>query len=317
MLIQLEHSFYSLNPEKVLQACELAGFEPTGRFQQLNSYENRVFEIYLEDNTSIIAKFYRPQRWTREQLQEEQEFLQELHLAGINANQSIFLSKLNSHLMNFSGIWVAFFPKIRGRLPQEFLSGELKSVGRLLARVHNVGAQKPSQFRPVMDAHFHGARSALDLIKSKIPLELANRYNQAAETIIDFFEKEIDSNEFYRIHGDCHRGNLLHSGTEFFLVDFDDFCMGPAVQDFWMLLSGDQNQEELDEILDGYCELRDFPEHQLGWIPILRGIRIISYAAWIVKRWTDPSFPRLFPQFDTYSYWAEETEQIEKISWHL
>jgi Ser/Thr protein kinase RdoA (MazF antagonist) len=123
--------------------------------------------------------------------------------------------------------------------------------------------------------------------------------------------------EFIRIHGDCHKGNLLHNGQQFFLVDFDDFCTGPVIQDFWMLLSGDgeEAEREREEILQGYEELREFPHHQWEWVPFLRGLRIISYAGWIAKRWEDPSFPRLFPEFNTYSYWAEEVEALEKIAW--
>ncbi|MGZ3770286.1 MAG: serine/threonine protein kinase [Bdellovibrio sp.] len=331
-------SFYNLNPEKVLLAAEKAGFIPTGEFTQLNSYENRVFDIKLEEpyapdlsnisgtsntpealnkNKNLIAKFYRPYRWSKEAILDEHEFLISLKNEGIFAVAPL-QSEDDKTLFEIEGMYVAFFPKILGRMPQEFLSGELHKVGRLMAQVHNVGARKPALHRPNLDTLNQGW-STLDFLQEWISPELRKRYNIAAEDILYAIDDTVDSSEFIRIHGDCHKGNLLNNGKEFFLVDFDDFLNGPVMQDFWMLLSGDEDSldDEKMQIIDGYEELREFPHHQWSWIPLLRGLRIIHYAGWIGKRWEDPSFPRLFPEYNTYKYWAEEVEALEKIAWQI
>lgn len=317
-------SFYNLSPEKVLQAAEAAGYLPTGEFTQLNSYENRVFDLKLEvapegsTAKNVIAKFYRPQRWSKEALNEEHEFLLSLQGEGIHAVAPL-IQPNGSTLLEVDGMYATFFPKVLGRMPQEFLEGELLKVGRLLARVHNIGARKKAPHRPTLDASSPGGWPALELLQNWIAPEVRQRYNHAAERILLTVEDLFDPREFIRIHGDCHKGNLLSTGNEYFLVDFDDFVNGPVIQDFWMLLSGDEDQmdDEKFQIIDGYEELREFPHHQWDWIPLLRGLRIISYASWIAKRWEDPSFPRLFPDFNTYSYWAEEVEALEKIAWKI
>lgn len=313
-------SFYNLDPEKVLRTAENQGFLTTGEFSQLNSYENRVFDIRLEvaveNNMSVIAKFYRPNRWSKESLQEEHQFLLDLAAENIPAVAPLVL-KTGLTLAEEDGMYVAFFPKVRGRMPQEFVGEELKQVGRLMAQVHNIGALRKARQRPVLDTSYFGGRPTLDFLQGWIAPEVRNRYNAAAHVILTELDNILDHQEFIRIHGDCHRGNLLHNGKQFFLVDFDDFCTGPVIQDFWMLLSGtgEDGQREQDEILSGYEELREFPYHQWTWVPWLRGLRILSYAGWIARRWEDPSFPRLFPEFNTFRYWAEEVEALEKIAW--
>ncbi|MBC7370188.1 MAG: serine/threonine protein kinase [Bdellovibrionaceae bacterium] len=313
-------SFYNLDPEKVLQAADSQGFLTTGEFSQLNSYENRVFDIRLEnpiqDVTNVIAKFYRPQRWSEASILEEHQFLLDLQAEGIPAVAPLTL-KSGKTLVEDYGMYVAFFPKVRGRMPQEFVDRELQQVGRLMAEVHNIGARRRAVHRPVLDTSYYGGWPTLDFLQSWIAPEIRNRYNDAAEKILNKLDEILDHREFLRIHGDCHKGNLLHNGGQFFLVDFDDFCTGPVIQDFWMLLSGEgeEGEREREEIIEGYEELRQFPYHQWDWVPWLRGLRIISYAGWIAKRWEDPSFPRLFPEFNTYRYWAEEVEALEKIAW--
>lgn len=300
----------------VLKATELAGFLPTGEFTQLNSYENRVFDIRLEDPklSRVIAKFYRPGRWSKDCILEEHQFLDELRSEGLTAINPL-VQKNKSTLNTVHGMHVAFFPKVQGRMPEEFLKNDLKQVGRKLALLHNVGAQKDFEHRPYLGILPDSMWDHLDLLQEKVVPELWSRYEKAATEILIRFEDLVDPNEFLRIHGDCHRGNILSNGQDFFFVDFDDCMMGPAAQDFWMLFSSSDSKEEEEEIISGYEELREFPDHQLGWIPLLRGLRIISYAAWIARRWEDPSFPRLFPDFSTYTYWAEETEALEKIAW--
>jgi Ser/Thr protein kinase RdoA (MazF antagonist) len=219
-------------------------------------------------------------------------------------------------LKNQDGFEFAVFPKAVGRMPQEFLSGDLKSVGRSLAHLHNVGAQKKAKHRYNLDAQTYGYNS-LPVIERYCYPELWHRYRDLAEPILEYLEDVLDPSQYIRIHGDCHRGNLLQNGKTFFFVDFDDFCNGPAVQDFWMLfgssLDKEEGQEQCDEICEGYAELREIPEN---WelVEPLRGLRIIMYAGWIGARWGDSYFPKLFPQYTTYNYWLEEIEQLQRIT---
>ncbi len=342
--------FYQLTPEVVMQGIEQWGLKPTGQYTQLNSYENRVFDIVLEPQSRedlgdrVIAKFYRPQRWSQEAILEEHDFLQELQQAGIPAVAP--LKTRGKSLSLVAGLWLTLFPKTLGRIPQELSNQDLHRIGRRLAQIHNVGEQRPALHRPHLTPEDLGW-PALDRLSQWVAPEVWSRYEKAAEEILAFLEEALEPEKFIRIHGDCHKGNLLQQdrrwdlteaekfgealgsdqmGRQFFFVDFDDFCMGPVVQDFWMLFAasgsqGEQDKEDLrreqESLLAGYTELRDFRTSDLELIPGLRGLRIIHYAGWIARRWQDPSFPRLFPQFRDYSYWAEETEALERIAWGL
>ena len=214
-----------------------------------------------------------------------------------------------------------------GRLPQELSLSNLKSIGRNLALIHNVGEKQEAVHRKYLNTNDYGW-PALENLANWVSPEIWNRYMQASEEILNFLDDYLDDSSFFRIHGDCHRGNIImtdshdlekHQAPPFFMVDFDDFCMGPAVQDFWMLLSGplSESQNELDSLISGYEEFRHFPDEQIQLIEALRGLRIIHYAHWIAKRWQDPVFPTYFPQFREFIYWAEETEMLEKIAWQL
>jgi len=314
-------NFYQLDPNCVLISLEEAGFMPTGRYWQLNSYENRVFDIELEKVNlkpdRVVAKFYRPNRWSREAIQEEHQFLDDLRQEGISAVNPLVLSN-GQTIMETNGIFFSVFPKVMGRSPQEFIAGELAQVGRTLAKIHNVGAQTKAKHRPTWEMPARG-QDSLEVLEFRVPQGIWQRYLDASLRIFDDLEKKLKPESFLRIHGDCHKGNLLHNGQEFFFVDFDDFGMGPAAQDFWMLFSGDSENEaeEREEILAGYSELRDFNVGDFKLMNALRGLRIVNYGAWIANRWDDPSFPRLFPNFESYNYWAEEVEALEKIAWSL
>ncbi len=322
-----KEDFYSLTPDQVLEAVETAGFRTTGEFLQLNSYENRVFDLRLEPASEphepgpdrLITKFYRPGRWTKQAILEEHDILNDLALAGQPVVAPIAL-KNASTVMQVDGMWMSCFSKARGRLVQEFMPGDLQRVGRTLARMHNVGEQKKFQHRLTLSTESI-LQPALEASEPFRALEVNHRYVHAAATIEDFLMERLNPAKFIRIHGDCHKGNLLEydragQPKEFFFLDFDDSLMGPEVQDFWMLLSGDDEaaDAELDELLSGYLELRNLDEEDLDLIPALRGLRIIHYAGWIARRWEDPSFPKLFPQFHDYNYWAEETEALERIA---
>lgn len=314
--------FYNLTPDLALQSIEDQGFELTGRYTQLNSYENRVFSMELEakegvSNEFVISKFYRPGRWSKEAIKEEHEFLQDLNQNGIPAVAPLKIK--NETVFMCSSIYSTLFPKAVGRIPQELKIEELKQIGRLLARIHNIGAQKKALHRPTISTETYGDKS-LDILSPLIPPELSERYFDAAEKILNFLDEKLDPKTFIRIHGDCHKGNLLQTDPlkgpkEYFFVDFDDFCTGPPVQDFWMLLSGDQDEAEQAALLSGYSELRTFNQNDFDLIPGLRGLRMVYYSSWIAMRWEDPSFQKIFDNFKTYNYWAQATENLEKIAW--
>jgi len=317
-------SFYDLQVHQIFDVAESCGYVPTGEYFQLNSYENRVFDLFLEGASQkhIIVKIYRPQRWSHEAIIEEHNFLWELKSQGIPAIAPIRL-KNGSTVITHQGMHFSFFPKAVGRMPQEFTSEDLRTVGVQLARLHNIGEEQRAHHRPDLSVEHFGWK-ALDILESWVSPEVVDRYFPAAEKILDYLEHELNPATYLRIHGDCHRGNILQTDPkegkkEIFFVDFDDFINGPPVQDFWMLLSGSLNESgsEIDHILDGYCQLRTFDRRTLDWIPALRGLRVIHYGSWIAKRWDDPSFPKIFPDFKNYIYWAEEVEALEKIAWSL
>lgn len=309
----MARDFYGLQPDAVMDAAEIAGFEPTGEFFQLNSYENRVFKIRNEDKSQVVAKFYRPGRWSAEQIQEEHEYLIELGNEGIEVNLPITL-KNNSTILDFAGMYTSFFPLVQGRPVTELLKEDWPRVGRLLARLHNIGERKEFDFRLPMTTEAHpNGWDALDILDQWVDPNVRSRYFAAAEELMETYEDLVDPSSFIRIHGDSHKGNLLQKENQFFMVDFDDSVMGPVIQDLWMLFSEAENiEEEKDLFLSGYEDLRHFPHEQFDWLPALRAFRIMGYSAWIARRWEDPSFPKLFPEFNSYAYWAQETEALEK-----
>lgn len=318
----MSSDFDTLDPQTIFDAVERAGYFATGEYSQLNSYENRVFDLRLEplpgapsDIDRVIAKFYRPRRWSRAAIEDEHAFLADLQREGIPAVGPLEVRE-GGTTVEHEGFVLSLFPKVSGRMPQEFLAGELKQVGRTLARIHNVGARRPAAHRPRLDVETFGW-SALPVLERFVPPDLFDRYCEAAGFIFERLEDTLDTSRFLRIHGDCHKGNLLHTGKEFFFVDFDDFVNGPEAQDFWMLLSNsltdDDAEREQEEICLGYEELRQLPDDWHLFEP-LRGLRIVHYARWIAQRWNDPFFKRIFPDFETYNYWAEETTTLEKLA---
>lgn len=319
-----KEDFYSLTPDIVLEAVDAMGFRTTGELLQLNSYENRVFEVALEGapKQKVIAKFYRPGRWDEATILEEHEFMFDLERNGLPVVAPL---KNNSgqSLTEHNGMWTAVFPKARGRMVQELDEAGLRKLGRTLARFHNVGEQKEFSYRLSLTTGAYGYAN-IEFLQPWIAPEVRARYNHAAEEILAFLDTALDEDTFIRIHGDCHKGNLLETdiageAKEFFFVDFDDCVMGPPIQDFWMLLPGEEEETrgDLAALIEGYEEFRHFDDNQIDLIPALRGLRILHYAAWIARRWEDPSFPRLFPQFKDFNYWAAETEALERIARRL
>jgi Ser/Thr protein kinase RdoA (MazF antagonist) len=321
----MSSDFDRLQPDTILEAIERAGFLTTGEYTQLNSYENRVFDVRLEasakapfDIDRVIAKFYRPNRWSEQAIRDEHSFLEELQQEGISAIAPLNL-KNGRTTFEHDNYLMALFPRVVGRMPDEFIKGQLKQVGRTLARIHNVGARQLAKHRPSLTAESYGW-PALDRLERFVYPELWNDYRDACETILDYLEDNLNPSSFIRIHGDCHKGNLIHTGQEFSFVDFDDFCNGPVVQDFWMLLSGglddESAEEEQNEICDGYEELREIPDEWHVY-DALRGLRIIHYGGWIAQRWNDPFFKQVFPGFTGYNYWADELRRLQAIAQDL
>ncbi len=322
------NDFDRLDPKLILSAVESAGYLTTGEYTQLNSYENRVFDIRLEHSRAaisplerVIAKFYRPHRWTREGIHDEHEFLQDLVREGIPAIAPLPL-KNGRTTLDAEGYVMALFPRVSGRMPDEFLPGQLKAVGRTLAQIHNIGSRRPALHRPTLNVATYGW-PALERLERFVYPELWTRYEEACIVLLEDIEETLDQSSFIRIHGDCHKGNLLlgsggqDGAGQFFFVDFDDCCNGPVVQDFWMLLSGsledDSASREQDEICAGYEELREIPDEWHLFEP-LRALRIIHYAGWIAQRWNDPFFQQIFPAFQTYNYWLDELTRLERIA---
>ncbi|OFY99423.1 MAG: stress response serine/threonine protein kinase YihE [Bdellovibrionales bacterium GWC1_52_8] len=323
-----ENYFFELTPERVLEAVETAGLLCTGRCMALNSFENRVYDVELEGEppTRTVAKFYRPGRWTEAQIREEHEFLFDLQaeevpviapvsfLASGQGNDSGTAGLSTLHRTP-TGIWFSLFPKVGGRAPEELSDDQLLRIGRLLARIHNVGARKDAPHRVKIGPESYGISNLEFLLGNNfLPLDFSGRYDKAVREICGLTRNLMENVTFQRIHGDCHLGNLLWNQNGPFFLDFDDMVRGPAVQDLWLLVPG-RDPEALRQrnvLLEGYTEMRVFDPATLRLIEPLRALRFVHYAAWIARRWQDPAFPRAFPHFGTHRYWQDETEDLEE-----
>lgn len=303
---QQKASFFNLTPDKVLAAVEEHGYLANGRYRVLNSYENRVFDVDLEEGGSIIVKFYRPHRWSREAILEEHAFLNELMSEGLPVANPFVLSQ-QSTLCEHEGLWMAIFPKIRGRLVEEILPAQVPSLGRWLARLHNIGARQKAQHRPTLKPN----PERLQWIERHIPMELWSSYRAVAEDVFKFLNQALPNFSFLRVHGDFHRGNLIWN-NDWTLIDFDDFLMAPAAQDFWIILTQLSDSEQT-LFVEAYRQLRDWNPEEEFLLEPLRAYRIIHYSTWIAERWDDPSFPHLFPGFNDYNFWSNELLALQKI----
>lgn len=336
--------FFELTPDRVLEAVESLGLRCTGRCTALNSFENRVYEVELEeDEESVeagsaryasndrsasavfarrrVVKFYRPGRWTREQILEEHEFLLDLQKAEIPVVAPIEFStgegKATLHAARDGGIFYALFPKVGGRAPEELQDNQLRWIGRLLARIHSVGALKPAPHRIEINAENYGRKNLKTLLDGNwIPLEFAARYEKTVTEICSLTEKMfsgLSASTLHRIHGDCHLGNLLWNQSGPFFLDFDDMVRGPAVQDIWLLVPGrdEESIRQRQVLLAGYEEMREFDDATLRLVEPLRALRFVHYSAWIARRWDDPAFPAAFPQFGSHRYWQDQVHDLE------
>lgn len=301
--------YSGLTPDLILDAMEAHGFAPTGSLLALNSYENRVYQLELADQSFCVAKFYRPNRWSDEQILEEHAFTQELIDHDLSAVGP--LERDGTTLFDHAGFRYAVFPRQGGHAPNIDNFDDLKVLARSLARLHSVGQVRPFHTRPAITPERLGVESRVFLLGSRfIPAELLPAYETITEQllaqIVPLFHS-LPQQAWKRIHGDCHLGNLLWRDNTAHFVDFDDCVNGPPIQDLWMLLSGERHEQEsqLSEIMDAYCPFADFDFSTLILIEPLRSLRIMHHAAWIGRRWDDPAFPRAFPWYDTDKYWSE------------
>ena len=305
-----------LTPDAVLDALEGIDLYGDGRLLALNSYENRVYQVGMEDGPPLIAKFYRPSRWSDEAILEEHAFVSELHEREIPVVPALNIK--GSTLHTFKDFRFAVFPKYGGRAPELDDRDTLQWIGRFIGRIHAVGALAAYRHRPALDIQSFGAEPVEFLLENKfIPYELIEVYRGVAALALEGVKRcyeragKIDA---IRLHGDCHVGNVLWTEDGPHFVDFDDSRMGPAVQDLWMLLSGERAEQtrQLGDLLAGYEDFHEFNPRELHLVEALRTLRLIHYAAWIARRWDDPAFPTAFPWFDTQRYWQDRILELRE-----
>lgn len=333
------HAFEPLTPDVVLDALASVGLLGDGRLMALSSYENRVYQVHLEtalpmaDGEAtgpsadppaiVVAKFYRPNRWSDAQILEEHAFSAELMADEIPVIGPLVL---NGHtLHHFGGFAFSVSPRRGGRAPELDDLDVLEWIGRFLARIHTVGAAQAFLHRPVLDVKTFGTDSRDYLLTHElIPLDVQSAWAEQSQNAIDLITSighSVGEVATLRLHGDCHPGNILWTpadapaaqGPGPHFVDMDDARMGPAVQDLWMLQSGNRQQRtrQLGALVDGYEQFREFDRRELALVEPLRTLRLIHYSAWLARRWSDPTFPINFPWFGSSDYWKEQVQMLE------
>ncbi len=309
------HPYDALTPELVMEAVESTGRLCDARLLALNSYENRVYQVGIEDAQPLVAKFYRPGRWRREQVEEEHAFTLELAEAEISVVAPL-AGEDGSTLHEYGGFLFALFPR-RGGYPPELDNPDAQLVlGRTLGRIHTVGRAGRFQHRPRICVQRMLADNREFLLENFIPGELRPAYESLTADLLAVVSANYkpEPEEEIRVHGDCHVGNILWRDDVAHFVDLDDCVSAPAIQDLWMFLSGPNHERELQlsELIEGYNEFADFDPRQLRWIEPLRTLRLVNYAAWLARRWDDPAFPRTFTWFNTERYWAEHILELRE-----
>jgi len=309
------HPYSRLTPDLVLDAVASAGLRPDGRLLTLNSYENRVYQVGVEDGPMVVAKFYRPGRWSDAQIDEEHAFARELkeHEIPVVAPE---------YSGTFEGFRFAVYPRRGGRTPELDDPRTLEWIGRFIARIHAVGSSSEFKDRPALNIRSFGHEPRSWLLEHRfIPPDLLPAWEavteQALQGVARCYERAGEVKAI-RLHGDCHAGNILWtehgemSGPHF--VDLDDARMGPAVQDLWMLLSGERAAmtRQMLDVLAGYEDFMALDRRELHLLEALRTLRLIHYSAWIARRWDDPAFPAAFPWFNTQRYWQDRILELRE-----
>ncbi len=327
--------YSDLTPAQVLDALDAVGLRGDGRILQLNSYENRVFQLSLEDGSAVVTKFYRPGRWSDEQILEEHAFALELDAAEVPVIPPLVLDaapidapadvRLRGKPPTLACIGIGPKPhrfsvsrRCAGREPELDDPATLRQIGRFIGRLHSVGRRQPFAFRHVMDPRQDGRYALQRLLDGEFVAEeqraaWASTVDRALKAVEQAFA-DHGTPRMLRLHGDCHLGNVLWRDGGPHVVDLDDACMGPAVQDLWMLVSGDADTMagQLAQLLEGYTQFIDFDRRELRLIEPLRTLRMVRHSAWLADRWTDPAFPQAFPFFGTAAYWSQQTTQMRE-----
>lgn len=308
--------FAGLDPECILDAVDSLGYRCNGALMALNSYENRVWQVGIEGGASLVVKFYRPGRWSDAEIAEEHGFT-----AAMAAEELPVVAPLSVDgrtLSVHAGFRFAVFPRQGGRAPEFCDAGTLEWMGRLMARIHVVGARKAFSARESLDIETFGREPCDWLLANRvIPDELEAVWRgvaaQALDGVRDCYAR-AGKVQMLRLHGDCHAGNVLWTGDGPHFVDFDDSRMGPAIQDLWMLLSGDADEmgRQFGHVVAGYETFREFDDRELHLVEALRTLRLIHHSAWLARRWDDPAFPAAFPWFATKRYWEERILELRE-----
>ena len=312
------HTPYAdLTPERVLDAIDSVGLHGDGRLLALNSYENRVYQVGVDSAQPLVAKFYRPGRWSDAQILEEHAFVREL--AEGHEIPAVAPLLLHGHTLHeHAGYRFALYPRRGGRAPELEDSATLERIGRFIGRIHAVGRLRAFEWRPELDIGGFGDEPRMYLLAAHwVPEPLRQAWDAAADQALDGVRHAFDRAgdvRGIRLHGDCHPGNLLWTEAGAHFVDFDDARTGPAVQDLWMLLSGERAAmgEQMRCLLRGYEDFAAFDARELHLIEALRTLRLLHYSAWIARRWDDPAFPAAFPWFGTQKYWQDRILELRE-----
>lgn len=306
------HPFSELTPDVILAAMDEMGILTDGRLLALNSYENRVYQVGREDATPIIAKFYRPNRWSDESILEEHAFSRELADAELPVIPPLVFG--DRTLFTFGAFRFALFERHGGHAPELDRDDHLEWLGRFMARIHNIGASRPFTQRPTLTADTVFENIAFLDDNQWLPDYLRGNFFQTANQLAQDIARVLNETPVtrLRLHGDCHPGNILWTDAGPHYVDLDDCLAGPAMQDLWMLLSGEraEREQQLWTLLEGYEEFRDFDAREIRLIEPLRGWRMINYMSWLARRWDDPAFPATFTWFNTPNYWETQLNDL-------
>jgi len=304
-----EHPYGRLTPDLVLDAVAAAGLRPDGRLLGLNSYENRVYQVWLEDDSAVVAKFYRPGRWSDAQIDEEHAFARELAEREVPVVAPL-------HSLHHEGFRIAVYPRRGGRSPELDNPKTLEWIGRFIARIHAVGAAKKFTHRETLNQKTFGHEQRAWLLEHDfIPADLLDAWKAITEQALSLIDEAFRfSFKGIRLHGDCHPGNILWTDDGPHFVDLDDARMGPAIQDLWMLLSGDREAltRQIADVVRGYRDFMQLDRRELQLIEPLRTLRLLNYSAWIARRWDDPAFPAAFPWFNTQRYWQDRILELRE-----
>jgi Ser/Thr protein kinase RdoA (MazF antagonist) len=308
--------YAGLSPDLVLDAVESLGLPADGHLLALNSYENRVYQVGLDEAQPVVAKFYRPNRWSDAEILEEHAFTRELADLEIPAIPPMVIGGRTLH--RFAGFRFGLWHRRGGRAPELGDPAVLEWIGRFIGRIHALGAVEPFRYRPTIDIAGFGEEPRAYLLNNGwIPEDLLPAYSSVVEQALAGVRTcfaQAGRVEHLRLHGDCHRGNILWTDAGPHFVDFDDARMGPAIQDLWMLLSGERDEMsiQLGHVLAGYEDFREFDLRELHLMEALRTLRLIHYSAWIARRWDDPAFPAAFPWFDGQRYWQDRILELRE-----